>query len=90
MFRPRHYLSTYRDPKQGIVRVDQELKDGGQIMISETVLRLAFTEYARRFRGARSYEHMQDRGGLSVLEIVNLLADYVERLGVKPSEPREK
>lgn len=33
---------------------------------------------------------MQERGGLSVDEVIGLLADYVERLGGTPTSPREK
>jgi len=42
-------------------------------------LRLAHAEYERQFDG-QSYERMQERGGFSLLEVVRLLADHVERL----------
>jgi hypothetical protein len=98
-FKPRHYCGFtdyYKDSKQGVVQIDLELTGGtwrykpkDPFKMSETVLRLAHAEYERQYPG-QDYERVQERGGLSIIEIVNLLADYVERLGGKPSTPRKK
>ena len=95
MFKPRHYHADWGDSEpQGVMQVDNELREsvirfrGKQPTMNETVLRLAHAEYERQHSG-QDYERMQQRGGLSVLEVVRLLADHVERLGGKPSEPRK-
>ncbi len=37
----------------------------------------------------QDYERMQERMGLSVTEVIALLADLAERHGAKPTRPRE-
>lgn len=80
------------DLPQGRVQVEGQVRDAERrslpFTLPEHVLRLAQAEYERRFSG-QDYERMQERGGLGVLEVVALLADYVERLGGTPTEPRE-
>lgn len=92
-FRPRHYHCGLGDEKPSRYQIDAELephsvRSRGGPCIPDSIQRLAHAEYARQHPG-QDYEIMQERGGLSVLEIVRLLADYVERLGGKPTEPRE-
>ena len=96
MFRARHYSCCWKDSEPvGIMQVDRELSEtqirhtGNSPTMNETVLRLAHAEYERQHPG-QDYERMQERGGLSVLEVVRLLADYCERLGGVPSEPQKK
>lgn len=48
------------------------------IRLPEPILRLAQEEYDRQFPG-QPYERMQERGGLSVTEIITFLADLIER-----------
>lgn len=95
MFRPRHYSCNWVDSEPtGVMQVDQELSKvqiqhtGKRPAMNETILRLAHAEYERQHSG-QDYERMQERGGLSVLEIIRLLADHCERLGGVPSEPRK-
>ena len=95
MFRPRHYHCDWPDDEpRGIFQIDNELDpivirhQGKRPTLPESILRLAHAEYERQHRG-QDYERMQQRGGLSILEVVRLLADHVERLGGKPSEPRK-
>lgn len=95
MFKPRHYhCDGYNDERPSKYQIDSELQESvirirqEKPLIPESVQRLAHAEYERQHSG-QDYERMQERGGLSVLEIVRLLADYVERLGGKPSEPRK-
>lgn len=95
MFKPRHYHCSWgADEPRGVVQVDSELTETvircsrKRPTMNETILRLAHAEYERQHPG-QDYEGMQERGGLSVLEIIRLLADHVERLGGKPSEPRD-
>lgn len=89
-FRPRYYSCNWENSEpSGIMQVDPELSDRHSAIrpsMNETVLRLAHAEYERQHPG-QDYERMQSRGGLSVLEIIRLLADYCERLGGTPSEP---
>lgn len=93
-FKPRHYHRCWTpDTPKGVMQVDVEFSAStrrreGNPMMHETILRLAHAEYERQHHG-QDYERMQERGGLSVLEVVRLLADYVERLGGKPTEPRK-
>ena len=96
-FRPQHYRCRLVDadygPK-GVMQIDSILTDlvvkrEGMPRLSESILRLAQAEYEVQYQG-QDYERIQERGGLSVLEVIRLLADYVERLGGTPSEPREK
>jgi hypothetical protein len=66
-----------------VVQVDARLKERyptEHFTLPEEVLRLAQAEYDIRYPDKQPYERMQERGGLSVLEIVGLLADHVERL----------
>ncbi len=91
-FRPRHYSGVGRKEPMGVMQRDDELSDNRvrrqKPEMSETILRLAHAEYERQY-SRQDYERMQERGGLSVLEVVRLLADYVERLGGTPSKPRQ-
>lgn len=67
---------------RGVVQVDERLQERRhpeRFTLPEEVLRLAQAEYDIQFPG-QPYERMQERGGLSVLDIVGLLADHVERL----------
>jgi hypothetical protein len=52
--------------------------------LPEDILRMAQTEYDDQFPG-QPYERMQQRGVLSVLEIVRLMADRILRLEVEKS-----
>jgi len=56
------------------------------LKLPEPILRLAQAEYDRQYPG-QPYERMQERSGLSILEVVALLADTAERHGAKPSLP---
>lgn len=95
MFRPRHYHCNWdNDDNPSKYQIDTSLEShvirfrGETPCIPESIQRLAHAEYERQHPG-QSYERMQERGGLSVLEIVRLLADHVERLGGKPSNTRQ-
>ncbi len=91
-FKPRYYCDSWTGDEGpvGVYQVDTELdptvrrRSGKPPTLPESILRLAHAEYERQHSG-QDYARMQQRGGLSVLEIVRLLADYVERLGGKPS-----
>ena len=86
MFRKRFYGKSVVDCEpRGRAQVDDVLQGSRSIQMSEPILRLAQAEYDRQHPG-QPYLRMQARGGLSVLEVVALLADYVERLGGKPAE----
>lgn len=61
---------------------------GDTIDLPEHVLRLAHAEYEHQQGRSQDYERMQERGGLSVLEVVALLADLAERHGAQPTKPR--
>lgn len=63
-------------------------RDHRSLTLPEPVLRLAQREYEAQYGHQQDYERMQERGGLSLGEVIGLLADYVERLGGKPTEPR--
>lgn len=52
------------------------------------VLRLAQAEYEHQHGNSQDYERMQERMGLSVTEVIALLADLAERHGAKPTRPR--
>jgi hypothetical protein len=84
-------IASWKGP-HGVVQVELLVRDaerrGARLRLPEPVLRLAQTEYEQRYGTGQDYERMQERGGLGVLEVVALLADYVERLGGKPTEPR--
>lgn len=72
--------SNYVGPR-GKVQVEstlrRERREGG-LTLPEPMLRLAQAEYDRQFPG-QPYERMQERGGLSLLEVVGLLCDRIER-----------
>ena len=93
MFRPRFYSCCWPDSEpMGIYQIDDALESNtrryrGNPKLPESILRLAHAEYERQYSG-QDYERMQERGGLSILEVARLLADYVERLGGKPTMPR--
>ncbi len=82
-FRPRWYAGGALDREpQGRVQVDSALvrhDDRRRRTLPEALLRLAHEEYDRQ-HPRQPYERMQERGGLSVLELVMLLGDHVERL----------
>lgn len=86
---------AHHDGPTGRVQIETRVRDAAwprgdknaPLMLPEHVLRLAQREYDERFPG-QPYERMQERGGLGILEVVALLADYVERLGGEPSPPR--
>lgn len=65
----------------------KQIRDRDQITLPEPILRLAQREYENRFGGVQPYEQMQERGGLSVMEVITLLADLAERHGATPTEP---
>ena len=92
-FKPRHYHYTRSDSEpEGIFQRDDSLEDllwrRDRPTLPASILRLAQAEYEQQHHG-QDYERMQERGGLGLLEIVRLLADYVERLGGKPTTPRQ-
>ena len=84
----KNHYGAERDEPTGRVQVDQAFQYRDGIRLSEQILRLAHAEYEKQHPG-QDYERMQQRGGLSVLEVVGLLADHVERLGGEPSKPRD-
>ena len=89
MFKPRYYFCAW----PGRLQRDHQLQDSmvcykGVPKLPERLLRLAHAEYVRQCGNRQDYERMQERGGLSVLEVTRLLADYVERLGGEPTKPR--
>lgn len=86
-----NYFSGVLEPETGgVVQIDTELykRREFKLRFSERILRLAQAEYNKQCGPVQDYERMQERGGLSVIEVVALLADYVERLGGEPSKPR--
>lgn len=90
----RWYMELNRpEHKQGVVQVGDSIRratqrGGDRITLPEHVLRLAQAEYERQFGHKQDYERMQERGGLSVMEVIGLLADAAERRGAKPTLPR--
>lgn len=77
--RPRWYMgSSSWKGARGVAQVSLHLQRKDSIDLPEPILRLAQAEYDRQFPG-QPYERMQQRGGLSLLEIINLLADSLER-----------
>lgn len=83
-------LSRYSGPA-GVVQVESRVRRadrGERLTLPEHVLRLAQAEYERQHGHDQDYERMQERSGLGILEVVALLADYVDRLGGKPTPPR--
>lgn len=94
-FRPRWYGGMFNrstgesaEPS-GVVQVEDQINRRYGLHLPEHVLRLAHAEYDRQHPG-QPYERMQERGGLGILEVVGLLADYVDRLGGEPSLPGHK
>lgn len=87
-------LSGSNPGPRGKVQISSEIRDAvrgrthSELTLPEPVLRLAQAEYEHHFGHSQDYERMQERGGLSLYEVIGLLADYVERLGGKPTEPR--
>jgi hypothetical protein len=83
---------TLTDAKpRGVVQTDgfeRRLNGSSRYTLPEHVLRLAQAEYEHRFGTEQDYERMQERAGLSILEVVGLLADYCDRLGGKPTAAR--
>lgn len=73
----------------GKAQIEDRLTDrrapGRSLTLPEPVLRLAQAEYDRQFPG-QPYERMQERGGLGILEVVALLADYIERIDPTSSD----
>ncbi len=70
------------DEQKGVVQRDHELSDlivrkCGLKLVPIRVLRLAHEEYSRHHN--QSLERIQDRGGFSVLEVIELLSDRIER-----------
>lgn len=72
-------LTSYKG-ETGRVQVGDSLRRGQRLglRLPEPVLRMAQAEYDIQYPG-QPYERMQERGGLSVLEIIGLLADALER-----------
>lgn len=82
MTRDPNYGNVFSEPTANTqVDTDFQLHRSGHrtLRLSERIMRLAQDEYDRQFPG-QPYERIQQRGGLSVLEVVGLLADHVERL----------
>jgi hypothetical protein len=67
---------------------DHDRRRGKRFTLPEHVLRLAQAEYERQYGTSMDYERMQERSGLGILEVVGLLADYLDRLGAEPTKPR--
>lgn len=89
----RHWYRRLSDASpRGVVQVESLVRDAERgrekLTLPEYVLRLAHAEYEYQYGNSQDYERMQERGGLGVLEVVALLADYVERLGGNPTKPR--
>lgn len=51
----------------------------GSDTVPEPIARLAYEEYANQGHGGQSFERIHERGGFGVTEVVNLLADLIER-----------
>ena len=80
------FLGSWSGSK-GRAQIEDRLfreRDTRSTQLPEPILRLAQDEYDRQFPG-QPYERMQQRGGLGVLEIIALLADSLERHGVRAS-----
>lgn len=89
--KPSVWAGRMSEEPSGRVQVDRRFQERyGQsaARLPEHVLRLAQMEYERQYGSGQDYERMQERGGLSVCEVIGLLADYVERLGGNPTVPR--
>ena len=81
--RNRFYCNAITDVEpSGVAQLDECFRGRDRsirIKIAEPILRLAQEEYDRQHPG-QPYERMQEHGGLSILEIIALLADHVNRL----------
>lgn len=77
--RPRWFMGAghWNGPK-GVTQVPLALKRVESVTVPEPILRLASAEYDRQFSG-QPYERIQERGGFSLMEVINLLADALER-----------
>lgn len=81
--------NTRVEEPTGTVQISGEIRRGAQSMrLPEGVLRLAQAEYEHQHGTQQDYECMQERMGLSIGEVVALLADLAERHGAKPTLPR--
>jgi hypothetical protein len=86
---PRRYWYGRMGAKpSGRAQVGRQLDRVRSIDLPEHVLRLAHTEYVNQYGSQQDYERMQERSGLSVLEVIGLLADLAERHGAQPYPPR--
>lgn len=47
--------------------------------VSERIARIAYDEYVERYGTGQSFNRLHERGGFSVGELIELLADAVER-----------
>lgn len=69
--------------RQGIVQIDSRIhnviRDQGGLTMPEVILRRAHVEYQAQGHG-QTYEEIQQRGGLGLMEIITLLHDAVKRL----------
>lgn len=88
------YMELMAAQPRGVVQVESFLRDrrrheSERFTLPEHVLRLAQTEYEHQYGRTQDYERMQERSGLGILEVIGLLADYVDRLGGKPTAPRK-
>jgi hypothetical protein len=74
-------LSSFKGPTARVQIESPLVERYGQrsTTLPEPIVRMAADEYNRHYD--QSYERLQERGGLGVLEIVALLADRCERLG---------
>lgn len=86
-FKPKFYTCDWpEDEPRGVFQRETSLtnviweREPESRSLPEPICRLAMEEYHQQFGTRQSYERMQERGGLGILEMVRLLADYVERL----------
>lgn len=76
---------------RGVVQIGSPLREAVRdnrrsLALPEPILRLAQDEYDLQYSG-QPYERMQERGGLSVYEVIGLLADALERRGPSAKSP---
>lgn len=81
-------LGAHPQEPTGVAQVDHRLSRASSIRLPEGVLRLAQAEYEHQYGTQQDYERMQERMGLSIGEVIALLADLAERHGAKPTLPR--
>lgn len=71
------------DTPQGVVQIDHRIRnavrDQGGLTMPERILKRAHDEYNRQGHH-QTYEQIQQRAGLSIMEVVTLLYDAVRRL----------